>query len=679
MDGKEFLRTRRDILKLGSAGLVGAAVGGVMSTEAEAGTIPPGASPALYAYTSASSVFPGEIIGFHAYYDGTARPVTIDISAARKEGVEVLQTLSGSTGSVTNPQDSYATGCGWPVAASFAIPSAWKSGIYIAILRLTVNGTTFTTSTGFVVKAISPSSSKVIMVVPMTTIHAYNLWGGASLYQSQVSGPYIRSWEGITFSPQVTLNRPQVGWPGNLFQYNLYSDVYGALTFIEGALGPDPFDYATSEDLHSNPNLLAGYNLMLSIGHDEYWSTPMRDQVEAFVEGGGNVCFFGGNVCWWQVRFERRNPDNSLASSNDPRSMVCYKMEGPPLDRDPMYAVDRSLLTTHWSEVTPPRPENTMTGVSYRNGGYSTNPGLLAESYYKVEFPKHWVFEGVNAVAGTPFAHSIFQLSGIETDAALFNRSNGVPAATGTDGSPLNTLILASCDLGPAAAVPGTQQPSHHGMATMALHRNNGIVFTTGLLGWHYALAGSLADSVAQKVTTNVLKRLKRRGPAKMERILVLPSGATVHPYYFESWSTPAGPDGWYIEGNGILSKGAIAPISGNHSLDVDATTGQTWITEKYWQMGPWWCERYTDYRVGVFVKSNVIGGVSIYLKNSSGNFAFALNQRANEWETVVAVAQNNTEGPMFPTHVVIVVNQGVRASLSNVSVFEMPTPATWL
>ena len=94
--------------------------------------------------------------------------------------------------------------------------------------------------------------------------------------------------------------------------------------------------------------------------------------------------------------------------------------------------------------------------------------------------------------------------------------------------------------------------------------------------------------------------------------------------------------------------------------------------------MGPWWCEKYTDYRVGVFVKSSVIGGVSIYLKTASGQFATAHNQQANAWETVVAVAQNNLEGPMFPTHVVIVVNQGVQASLSDVSVFEMPTLATW-
>lgn len=681
MDGKEFLRTRRDILKLGSAGLVGVAVGGgVLGKEAEAGTIPAGAPPALYAYASASSAFPGESIGFHAYFDGTARPVTIEISAARQEGSHVLQTLSGSTGSATNPQDSYATGCGWPVAASLVIPSSWKSGIYIATVSVIVDETTYTKPIGFVVKAVLPSASKVIMVVPTTTIYAYNLWGGASLYQSQVNEPYIRSWEGITFSPQVTLNRPHIGWPGNLFQFNPYTDVYGVLNFIEGVLGTEPFDYATSEDLHSDPGLLDGYNLMLSIGHDEYWSTPMRDQVEAFVEGGGNVCFFGGNTCWWQVRFERRNADGSLAAASDPRSMVCYKMEGEPLNRDPMYNVDRSLLTTHWFNVTPPRPENSMTGVSYRNGGYSTNPALLPEPYYKAEFPKHWVFEGANVVAGTPFAGTIFQLSGIETDAALFNRSNGVPVATGTDGSPLNTLILASCDLGSAAAVPGTQQPSQHGMATMALHRNNGVVFTAGLLAWHYALGGgSLADSTVQKITTNLLQRLKKRGPFKMERTLVLPSGATVHPYYFESWSTPSGPDGWYIEGNGILTKGPIAPISGNHSLDVDATLGQTWITEKYWVMGPWWCEKYTNYRVGVFVKSSVVGGVNIYLKTSSGNFAAAWNQKANEWETVVAVAQNNVEGPMFPTHVVIVVNQGVRASLSNVSVFEMPTPATWL
>ena len=54
--------------------------------------------------------------------------------------------------------------------------------------------------------------------------------------------------------------------------------------------------------LEFHPELLKHYKLILSVGHDEYWSAPMRDHLEKFIGDGGNVAFFSGNVCCWQVR-----------------------------------------------------------------------------------------------------------------------------------------------------------------------------------------------------------------------------------------------------------------------------------------------------------------------------------------------------------------------------------------
>ena len=45
-------------------------------------------------------------------------------------------------------------------------------------------------------------------------------------------------------------------------------------------------DYAVNSDLEFHPEVLDGQRLMLSVGHDEYWSWGMRDRVDAFVEGG---------------------------------------------------------------------------------------------------------------------------------------------------------------------------------------------------------------------------------------------------------------------------------------------------------------------------------------------------------------------------------------------------------
>src|SRR5258708_2194468 len=270
----------------------------------------------------------------------------------------------------------------------------------------------------------------------------------------------------------------------------------------------------------------------------------MRDHVEGFIASGGNVCFFNGNTCWWQVRFERRDSSGGLISSNDPRSMVCYKMELPPFDpqtrigADPMFSQDQSRLTTHWHLPTPPRPENKLTGVSYRNGAFNAGltSGQRGSCNYENEFPKHWVFQNVN---GTQFANSIFTLDGIETDAALFSRTNGVPGATGQDGSPLNTIVLATCDL-TRSRFPTIAQG---GMATMCLYRNVGVVFSAGLMGWHYGLYGP-TEPAMQNITRNLLLRLRQRGPWKMDRALTLPSGQSVYPYYFASWSNGSHPTG---------------------------------------------------------------------------------------------------------------------------------------
>ncbi len=78
-------------------------------------------------------------------------------------------------------------------------------------------------------------------------------------------------------------------------------------------------DFCTNLDLEQHPELLNSYRLVLSIGHDEYWSAGMRDQLEGFIGRGGNVAFFSGNTCCWQVRV-----------SADGHSLICYKQAAKP-------------------------------------------------------------------------------------------------------------------------------------------------------------------------------------------------------------------------------------------------------------------------------------------------------------------------------------------------------------
>ncbi|MGH8080274.1 MAG: N,N-dimethylformamidase beta subunit family domain-containing protein, partial [Lysobacter sp.] len=61
--------------------------------------------------------------------------------------------------------------------------------------------------------------------------------------------------------------------------------------------------YATNVDVHRSAGLLLKHRGFLSVGHDEYWSEPMRDNVEAARDAGVNLAFFSANTCFIQINF----------------------------------------------------------------------------------------------------------------------------------------------------------------------------------------------------------------------------------------------------------------------------------------------------------------------------------------------------------------------------------------
>jgi hypothetical protein len=133
--------------------------------------------------------------------------------------------------------------------------------------------------------------------------------------------------------------------------------------------------------LNTGPNrgtYLARYQLLLSVGHDEYWSKAMRRSVAHFVENGGNVAFFSGNTCWWRVHLV----DGNAAFVCD-KTKVC----GDYLGRDLWFKFG---------------PENRLTGVSHRNGGGQWW-GKRESVRYTVPHADHWVFEGTELRDGDTF------------------------------------------------------------------------------------------------------------------------------------------------------------------------------------------------------------------------------------------------------------------------------------
>lgn len=355
------------------------------------------------------------------------------------------------------------------------IPHDWPSSLYVARFHDARPQTPEPERDAehevwFVVRAARPgASSSVLVSIPFATWRAYHRAGqpGRSLYYAEEPGRAAR----------VSFTDPGGGPPPERWEEPL-------LRWLPGA--GYPVEFCSGLDLDEGGELLSHYRLLVVNGHDEYWSAGMRDSVETFARRGGNLAFFAGNTAWWQMRLE-----------DGGRTMVCHRDAAS----DPV--PDPRLTTVEWSSSPVDRPENAMTGVSFRNGAgsWGAGMGLIGRESYTVRFADHWVFEGTGLRDGDTFARGAL---GYETDAAELDWSAGVPRATGRDGTPRSFAVLATADL------RHWRTYGQGGWATMGVFRlGAGTVFNAATINWGRALT----DPVVDRITRNVLDRLGGTAP----------------------------------------------------------------------------------------------------------------------------------------------------------------------
>jgi hypothetical protein len=411
-------------------------------------------------YGSATSVDAGATIEFHGSCGEPGMgpdSVAFTVGVARVGAPSFSDAGSGMAPAAPRfPDRFYERGCSWPVIYRLAVPLMARSGAYSAQFRAE-DGSAATVS--FVVKAAAMPAARILVVFPTATAQAYNGWGGWSLYDFPESG--------IRRSPRISFDRPG--------DWSAAQDSGAFVRWLERFV--PPVDYGSSIDLHRDAEFVSRYDVVVSVGHDEYWSAEMRDHVEAFVADGGSACFLSGNTCWWQVRFE-----------DDERTIVCYKDAGA----DPITQLDPAQATTNWYRDPPGRPENTLTGVSFRHGGLTgTRP--LPDSAFAVRDASHWVFGGTGLEAGNAFGGKVItaglgaggevaglvhdQVVGYECDGALFRDFDGELVATGEDGSPSDLKILGVASL-QAARAAVTLTSSEGAWAVSLLARQAGAAGT---------------------------------------------------------------------------------------------------------------------------------------------------------------------------------------------------------
>jgi hypothetical protein len=334
------------------------------------------------------------------------------------------------------------------------------------------------------------SNAALVVQNDVTTWQAYNLWGGRNLYVGPGGSLETRS-------RVVSFDRPYDAAGSGAGDY--LGNEYPLVRLVE-RLGMD-VTYWTDVDLHQHPGRLLAHRALVSLGHDEYWTTRMRRGAEAARAHGVNLAFLGANAVYRHVRL-RPSP------TGPDREEVNYKPWSA--GDDPAWRTDPTEVTTDWRRPPLNDPESRLLG-----GLYECNPvhaaGVVVE-------PSSWLFAGARVRAGTVLPG----LVGDEYDRVQAGR----PRPPGVElllHSPVRCLGRAS-----------------FADATWYTARSGAGVFDAGTSSWVCQLDQACAKGrtsaptarVVRAVTTNLLRALAagpagkhHRSRSNLARFRIVPSG----------------------------------------------------------------------------------------------------------------------------------------------------------
>jgi P pilus assembly chaperone PapD len=439
------------------------------------------APDALSGYASQTSVNHGGSINF--FVTTTAASVLIDIyrmgwygsAGARK--MLAMGPFPGQHQAIPLPDTvTGMVACNWTKTATLTVPTTWTSGIYLAKLTASSGDKSFIY---FVVRN-DGGHEDFVFQSSVTTAEAYNTWGGTSLYNNNTDGSVFSG----PHATKVSYDRPFNPGDGNGAGQFLWFE-YPFVRWAES----QGFDltYITNIDTATNVNPLTNHKAFLSVGHDEYWSKAMRDNVESAINSGVNAAFFSANAMYWQIRLE----PNAAGVAN--RVQVGYKdyaTDTTPPGPDPQWGVNNPIVTTNWRDPVVNRPENKTIGIMYEDQ-IST-----ASADYVVQNASNWVYAGTGFTEGT----HVPGIVGYEYDRVW---NNGL--------TPAGLTVLSD------SPVTGQEIGSSHANSSIYTAASGARVFAAGTIEWSWGLdnygSRHTANAGIQKTTANILYNFNGGSP----------------------------------------------------------------------------------------------------------------------------------------------------------------------
>ena len=455
--------------------------------------------------------------------------------------------------------------CGnWAVSAAWTAPPTALSGVYLAhLVRQDTGGDSLIP---FVVRN-DASTSAIVYQTSDLTWQAYNNYGGHSLYGDDTFNLANRA-------HKVSFNRPFNTHSFAADNFVFWSE-YPMIRWLE-ANGYD-VTYLSGIDVSRSGSLLLNHKVFMSSGHDEYWDTTQRSNVQAARDSGVNLTFFSGNEMFWKTRWE-----SSVDGSNTPyRTLVCYKETlGDAVD--PM---DPPVWTGTWRDPTnsPPadggRPENSLTGTLFKvNGPGDDNTDLSIQVPAADGKMRFWRNTTIAHLASNQIATLPPGTLGYEWDIAPTDQSR--PA--GLFHLSTATYNLTTDYLLDYGGVYGAGTATHN--MTMYRAQSGALVFGSGTIQWSWGLdsdhdgdVNPAPDVDMQQATVNLFADLGVQ-PATIQSGLQLasPSSDTQAPV---STITSPAYAATVSTGSPITISGTATDAGGGvvAAVEVSVDGGQTW------------------------------------------------------------------------------------------------------
>ena len=272
-------------------------------------------SPAIEGYCSETSVRAGETLKIMV----STNPVSeFDLEIFRTgyyggdggRSMKRFDSLQGKTQPDPPVGADRLRECKWEPSVEFEIPDDWLSGVYLG--KLTAKKEGLESYVIFIVRDDRPCD--LLFQCSDMTWAAYNSWPNNefSLYHNDKNG-----YTGYKKRKKWSTDPNDTGWVSFDRPYAQYCQDH--LIDRPSSVGSSEFllwefplsywieqhgydvSYISNLDTHTDGPGLQRAKGFISVGHDEYWTREMYDNVSAARDAGVNLAFLSGNSVWGVV------------------------------------------------------------------------------------------------------------------------------------------------------------------------------------------------------------------------------------------------------------------------------------------------------------------------------------------------------------------------------------------